>query len=98
MKEAITALMVICYTAVGCFGSLPQIIKTFRTKSVKDMSILSWLMWTASSLSYLLYALFVNPEFELLFTAGLDAAFNTIILSQVIFYGVCRRDRSDTVV
>ncbi len=86
MKEFITVLMVVSYTVVGLFGSLPQIIKTFKTKSVKDISLVSWIMWNISSTSYLLYALFVNPEFELIFTSLLDTLFNFIILFQIIYY------------
>ena len=86
LKSGIIAFMVLCYTIVGCIGSLPQIYKTYKTKSVKDMCLTSWMLWSLSSVSYLLYALIVNPEFELVFTSLLDTGFNLIILGQIIYY------------
>ena len=93
LQQIVTAFMVISYTVVGCVGSLPQIVKTFKTKSVGDISLLSWVMWNVSALSYLLYAVIVNPTFELVFTSVLDVSFNVIILIQILYYGYIRKKK-----
>ena len=45
---------------------VPQILKTYKTKSAKDVSLMMWVIWNATTFTSFLYAFYVIQDIKMI--------------------------------
>ena len=77
-------------TVIIIAGYIPQVWKTWRTKSAGDLSLRAWMMWLVGESCVLVYAigLYVNypKSFMLLIFSSLSFALIGISTALIIIY------------
>ena len=75
------------YASAICFSLcyLPQIIKTYRVKTVDDISIWLWILSLTAYIFGGLYGILIN-KIPLVVNYGAGFLFNSIIIGQWIWY------------
>ncbi|HQA80071.1 MAG: PQ loop repeat protein [Euryarchaeota archaeon ADurb.BinA087] len=69
--------------ALTMFGFIPQIIRMYRTKSVKDISVLTLLQFTLGVALWAVYGFFVN---DLIVVGANVVSLSTLIVALVLYY------------
>ena len=70
-------------------GFVPQIIKTYKTKKVRDISLLMFILLLMGLLLWLVYGI-IEKNIPILFTNITAITYVVIILSMKIKYSICR--------
>ena len=70
-------------------GFVPQIIKTYKTKKVRDISLLMFILLLTGLLLWLIYGI-IEKNIPILFTNITAITYVVIILSMKIKYSICR--------
>jgi len=73
----------------GCISSItfiPQVIKTWKTKSAKDISLLMFTFATASVIMWLAYGILIRNN-PIIFTNGTILVFSSLMLYFKFKYG-----------
>jgi MtN3 and saliva related transmembrane protein len=65
---------------------IPQVIKTWRSKSAKDISLLMFTFATASVIMWLIYGILIN-NIPIIFTNGTILVFSSLMLYFKFKYG-----------
>jgi MtN3 and saliva related transmembrane protein len=86
----IIALLATILGIVTGLANVPQIIKTFKTKSAKDLSIITQTIFLTSSIIWLVYG-FELKNFPLVASNILYVVTYTIIIIGFCIYGKKRR-------
>lgn len=87
MDTSIPTIVAVLATIVKCIQHLPQLYKTFTTKSVKDLSLYSLLLTLFSSSLWLLHGHFVF-DYPLIISGTFNTTVNMFI---VILYFLYRK-------
>lgn len=66
--------------ALSCTTFLPQVIKTYKSKSTKDVSLVMFIIAAVSTSLWLIYGILIN-SFALIFTNAI-----VLVLSFVMLY------------
>lgn len=69
------------------FGQyIPQIVKTYKVKSVKEISVTSWLSKLAYTLLSITMLVYANNSFIIVLSQILNLFFTVVILYQLFYY------------
>jgi len=82
MLSSVVATLAI---VLNCIQQIPQVYKTFLTKSVKDISLYSLLLVLSNNLLWLLHGYFIL-DISLIVACGIGAVFNIVLLALYHFY------------
>ena len=77
---------------VNCVQLIPQLYKTYVTKSVKDLSFYSLLLIILTNLLWLLHGYFIY-DLSLIVAGIISMSINLTLLSLYLFYRKKRRNK-----
>ena len=77
---------------VNCVQLIPQLYKTYVTKSVKDLSFYSLLLIILTNLLWLLHGYFIY-DISLIVAGIISMSINLTLLSLYLFYRKKRRNK-----
>lgn len=75
--------------ALSCFNLLPQVMKGFKTKSVRDISWIFIFMVLLATIFWFIYGKYRN-DWAIMLTNAIIFGFATILLVQKIIYSKSR--------
>ena len=70
---------------LGSIQLIPQTIKVFKTRSVKDISLMTFIIMMFASFSWLLYGIHVNDPFIITGNSIVFVSSSLIIISKFLF-------------
>lgn len=85
MNVSIPTIIAVLAPIVNCVQLLPQLYKTFATKSVKDLSIYSLLLILFASLLWLLHGYFIF-DYPLIIAGLFNTTVNMFLIILFFFY------------
>jgi len=71
--------------ALSCTTFLPQVVKTYKSKSTKDVSLVMFIIATVSSALWLIYGILID-SFSVTFTNVIVFIFSAIMLYLKVKY------------
>jgi MtN3 and saliva related transmembrane protein len=88
MKKIMNAIELLGMSAglISSITFIPQVIKTWRSKSAKDISLLMFTFATASVIMWLIYGILIKNT-PIIFTNGTILVFSSLMLYFKFKYG-----------
>ena len=75
----------LCAAACTSFATLPQLIKTWKTKSAKDVSVLLFMLSLAGTILWLIYGVMID-SISLIIANSISSTLSACILILVMKY------------